>query len=273
MIIGISGCSDGSVSAFDTGSCGKDNAAIIDINVAQLVAKEYLPKYYPGDWDYFSHLTYYDLDGTPAVYAFIFKKPDSDIKNLQQLEKAMSSARFDRDNLKKNMAAAEQAQDESAANKSSVLKAKLRALNGRIYQWNSFATVITGAKETSELVIRCYTGLPKAYVKKADLKSKLETEYSDKNLKLGRTIYLDPYDIRYEVKPATGLSEPSYLMDLKSMTLKEKTKTTEKIKKAAEARKGKISRMPKEKAKQHEEGLKKRKEINKLKWQKYRGKK
>ena len=72
---------------------------LVDINIGRIVAADYLPTYYPDKWAYFHNLIFYDLDGRPAAYAFIFSKANYAITTLQELEDAMSKALSEQDKI------------------------------------------------------------------------------------------------------------------------------------------------------------------------------
>ncbi len=184
----------------------------IDVHVAQLVAEEYLPKYYPEEWVYFHTLIFYDLYNQPAAYAFIFRKPDSEITTWQELGSSMKMARSERDKLTEQIRKLEKSVSISPEqlNKLSKLKRIIRIHNKSLYKWNSFATLITGTTEISSLELSHYKGLPPVFVKKVDMQRNLNNEYEDKNLKLEKIIFFDPFDIRYEVLMNF---ETTYLMD------------------------------------------------------------
>jgi hypothetical protein len=171
---------------------------IIDPNVAILAATDYLPSFYPGAWEYFNHITCYNLNGVPAAYAVIFRDPNSTIKTWDDLTAWLQKASDELGELDKQTKIIEASQ-ETPENKEKLLKErnaeKTRALR-QSYRSMDFATVMTGATETSPVLIRCYKGLPAFLVKKPVLEAELTANYSD--LQLGRLLYFDPLDIRYE---------------------------------------------------------------------------
>ncbi len=65
---------------------------VIDPNFAAFVAADYLPAFYPGNWEFFNYLVCYDLDGLPAAYAIIFRDPNSTIKTWQEVTAQVKKA-------------------------------------------------------------------------------------------------------------------------------------------------------------------------------------
>ena len=238
---------------------------IINVDVARLVAEEYLPKYYPGDWIYFHHLVLYDLNGQPAAYAHIFRRSDSKITNLQELQTSMSQASVGIERITEQIS---QVSSEGVTrNEHRRLKALLNGENEKLYKWKSFATLITGTTETSSLELSHHKGLPPFFVQKIDLQKHLDTDYQNKNLKLGKIIFFDPFDIRYEVQIN---SETIYLMDSRKKKL-EKISTIRDIIAQAKLRDTRRRDLmtPKERVR-YDQGIKNRNKTNITNWEKYR---
>ena len=180
---------------------------IINVDVAQLVADDYLPKYYPGNWVFFNSFILYDLEGIPAAHAIVFRDANSKITTVEDLNLTMNEIRVKRDQRLAHLLQIQEKTDLSENLKGdelSRLKQVVNKLKRALYQPDNFATVITGATETSRLLIRCYRGIPTFLAKKDDIEMKLSSQYPDKILHLGRVIYFNPLDIRYEVKEGDG---------------------------------------------------------------------
>ena len=178
-------------------------AKVIDPNLAAIVAADYLPAFYPGDWEYFNHLVCYDLDGLPAAYIMIFRDPNSSIKTWEELTAQVKKASDELDELDRQIAIIKASQETHPEDKDRLIKerkaqkiSKLR----RSYLSGDFATVVTGATDQSQLLIRCYRGLPSVLVNRPKKKKQLLKKHPDLNLEFGKILYLGPSDIRYKLK-------------------------------------------------------------------------
>lgn len=257
-------------------SCPKAAASpgeIIEIDIAKQVAADYLPKFFPGDWVLFTHFTCYSLEGKPAAYVFIFKK-NSLIQTAKNLEIATLESLMKRRELKKNIKEIKEAKDISEEDKKKkivFLKKELQQLRKALYQWENFVTAVTGARETDSLIIRCYPGLPSAFVEKQDLDDELEGNYPDKHFRLGRVLYFNAFDIRYEVIPkgknenigaellkaeTKPVSETAYTISLDNKSLKNIGVEAKQHMKYLAKKNEKKMGMSEEKRQQIEEGLK-----------------
>jgi len=97
---------------------------------------------------------------------------------------------------------------------------ELQKLSDNYYLINDFSTIVVGAKDNSKTLHRFYRGLPEILVNKPDLENKLDSEHADKDLELGRIIFLSAFDIFYEVKKkgksvseGEPVSSGSFLLD------------------------------------------------------------
>jgi hypothetical protein len=181
-------------------------AAIVDVNVAIVAAADYLPYYYPGNWQYFKHFVCYDINGVPAAYAIVFRDPNSQIADVNQLDTAIADFRQKRQDAKELLhrriveLAPQDANSDETAKK--LRKEESKFIRSQ-YFTSVFATVITSAVETEPVIQRCYRGLPEFLVKQRQLQEELDA--NTPILKLGRLIYLSPVDIRYEAVPPQEL--------------------------------------------------------------------
>jgi len=151
----------------------------------------------------------------------------------------------------------------------------LRIQKKSLHKWDSFATVVTGATEISSLIIDHYRGLPPIFVGKVDLQRSLESEHPGKFLRLGRILFLNPFDIRYEAVAGTAttqqkISESSYAIHIKTKSIKKITILKEKIQKSAVRKIHKRNLMSPEERGLHNKGIEEREKENILKWQKYK---
>jgi len=167
----------------------------INLELAEFVAKDYLPKYYPGDYEVLDHIDMYDLEGKLAAYAFIFKKSGFKLDSLEEMKLLVEET-------------------ESVPEK---------------YFTEETATVVVSAINTESPLMRCYRGLPQIFVAESDIENFIKEEYSEYNKE--RIIFLNPLDIAYEVskpndmdkKPlsddslliSSGKKEPRKVFDLR----------------------------------------------------------
>jgi hypothetical protein len=181
---------------------GPSEPNIVDINVAILAAQDYLPYYYPGDWQYFDRFVCYDINGLPAAYAIVFCDPNGRIRDVNQLQSAISSLRQKHQDVKERLQARLmelQTQDANADDVVNSLRKEESKLIRSQYFTGTFATVMTGAVETEPVVIRCYRGLPDFLVKQQEIEELVSASFSAKKLRTGRLVYFSPVDIRFEV--------------------------------------------------------------------------
>lgn len=189
-----------------------EEGEVVDVELARFVANDYLQRFYKGEWVPFNYFICYDLDGIPAAYAFVFRKADSDIKTEEDLAIAQ-------DKIKKNFLVIinriieiENSTDLTVETKEQEM-ANLRSLNNQLtraqYHPDTFSTVITGASNTSELLIRHYRGLPNFDIKKEEIEAELKNNYPERQYELGHILYFGPIDIRYEVKEGNAVKDAS----------------------------------------------------------------
>jgi len=187
------------------------NDLIVDANVAVVAAEDYLPYYYSGDWQYFEYFICYDINGLPASYAIVFRDPNSNITDINQLNTSLDQLRQKREDVRGRLNARLASLPPEDANSDDIVR-NIRKEESKLirsqYFTNIFATVMTSAVETEPVIIRCYRGLPDFFINKADLQERVDTNFPDQKLKLQRLIYFSPVDIRYEVsKPEKETKE------------------------------------------------------------------
>lgn len=266
---------------------------IVDSDIAKLVASDYLPRYYPAERESFKHYVCYDIDGIPAAYVFVFRTPQSDIVSYEELDTKIENIRVKKDQIQKQIQDTKGSSVLSKEKKDNELKKLTYIKNNYIrelYQSKVFATVITGATETSPLIIRCFEGLPDFIVQKRDIEAALESNFPDKNLTLRRLLYFSPFDIRYEaitdtappqeisIKTAETKIQRQKISDSAFSVSFKKNKTEliaiaserEKEQKRLQEEEQKRLKSSDEKRKLFEESDKKRKEHYKSRWDKYK---
>lgn len=163
----------------------------IDKELAEFVALKKLDVIYSsinsdfdlGDLTYLANIDLYDINGEIVAYEFIFKTGNFEPENLEEL-----NALIDR---------------EKDMNKTNV------EIRGRYHKENIY-TIIVGARDTSDIITRFYRALSGSLVKKPNLVDKLNNEYPNEDLELGRIVMLFTADVFYEVLKN---GEVVYLLD------------------------------------------------------------
>lgn len=192
------------------------NDLIVDFNVAFIAATDYLPCYYPGDWEYFDHFICYDINGVPATYSIIFRDPNALITDMNELNISMGNLRQRYKDIETRISEKLVALPQQDANNDETIKSLRREKNKLIrsqYFTGAFATVMTSASQTEPVVLRCYRGLPEFLVKQRELQKELDA--NTPKLKLGRLIFLNPVDIRYEAVPPQKLTMSQDVREMK----------------------------------------------------------
>ena len=260
---------------------------VIAPDIAILAAADYLPSFYPGDWEPFNYITCYDMNGVPAAYAIIFRDPNSTIKTWDDLTAWMQKSSDELGELDKQIRII-QASQEKPEDKEKLLEErnaeKTRSLR-QSYRSSDFAAVVTGATEISPVLIRCYRGLPAFLVKKAALETEINTNYSD--LQLGRPLYFDPLDIRYEAvwkdktkevqvggKKGLVVSDDSYTIAFVKgkKDFRKISDERQKLKEIASAKEQNLAKFKKEDKEKLEQGRKAAEQHNASNWAEYKTK-
>ncbi len=158
----------------------------INPELAEFAAKDYLPKYYPGDYGVLGYINMYDLEGKLTAYAFVFKKSGFKSNSLDGIKSLVE----DTDSIPEK------------------------------YFTGETATVVVSAINTVSPLHRAYTGLPGIFVAEKEIEDFIKEEYPELNK--GRIIFLSPLDIVYEAsKPGDAgkkpLSEDSLLISAGKM--------------------------------------------------------
>jgi hypothetical protein len=283
-----------SVLAFADFTLDELSSDVVDPSVAVLAAAEYLPCYYPGNWEYFDHEVAYDLEGVPAAYIIIFRSTNAVIKTAEDLRASIKEHHQKIMDAELQIERLNQLINIEEVTKQNIEDNICKSINTHkraSYHTNGFATVITGATQESPIVYRCYLGLPGNFVKEQKAQEWIQKNHPDKNLQIKRLIFLSPLDIRYEViSSEKPLSKP----DKKQMTLPAKasiaedaqllsfskeqpeleqiTVKREKMQVKLQIKTQQIQQMPEEYRKTMEQGELNRKQHNADKWKEYQNK-
>ncbi len=246
----------------------------VDVDVAQAVAAEHLPKYFPGEWLYLNHYVFYGLDGAPAAYAFVFKKPGTDMKTASELEEHVSLASEARYLVGKQLSDLAENTPEHTE-----LRQQQSSLRRSLYMFDKLATMVTGATTTSELVIRCYRGLPPIVAEEYELQTQFVAQKLGGNLELGRIVFVSSSDIRYEVTAAgeakaaaegqKPMSDDAYSLSVKGQTFKRIREERERLKRRKERRDGEMAEWDESDRKDYEKAVEQRNRKTHEKWSEY----
>ncbi len=165
------------------------------------------------------------------------------------------------------------------------LKNQAKKIESSSYMIKDFATVVTGATEESQPLIRCYRGLPEILVKRTDLQREIRAEQQEEKLKLRYILYLNPLDVQYEVvsdsdkeAPASvgkkflrqSLAEESYMISPKEKRLVKIAIQRQKLKSHIEKKKTLLAKMSDEQKKSLEQAEEAKKTHRISQWDKFR---
>jgi hypothetical protein len=175
---------------------------VVPLDAARLAATERLPSFYPGNWTYYDDVVLFDLAGSPAAYAIIFSKqaatpPTPDHLRLELEARASEVARLQADILdatRQRVTAPERATAHLAS-----LRARLESEEVARAGYDTFVTVITGARESQPLVLRAHMGLPEAVYKRYDAQRLAARARSGGTWRVVRPLYLGMFDEAFEV--------------------------------------------------------------------------
>ena len=184
-------------------------ADTVPIDVAKVAAANMLPKFYKGDWHYFAHFVYYDLEDKPEAYAIVFLKPELQPITLEEVEATMTAAKKHISSLVSSIDQISNMSGKSGRQKNLEISAIRKQINSTrandILGIHSFATVVTGAKDIMPVVLKCHKGLPNVFIKKAEAIELAKKAYPNRQWEVGRFFYLGAFDEAFEVR----LSSPS----------------------------------------------------------------
>jgi len=182
-------------------SQGASNDNVIDIEVAITAASKYLPQFYKEEWIYYTHFTYFDLDNRPSAYAIVFKKMDSEVESLEEMKKAIEKNYLEIKIINAHIDTIQNNPKISGKEKNGAimeLYKKIISIKDSIQGIDRFATVLTGAVDTSPVVLKCHKGMPEAFYKELDTREILSKEFPGKQFNISKVYYLGLFDIFYE---------------------------------------------------------------------------
>lgn len=179
----------------------------IDVGLAQFVADQHVHKYYSGfDWRSVDHMTLHDINGSVQAYAFVFAEIGSDINSPEDL----------RLHIQEKFAILGQAKEEQAnaePDTDSAEQARVRVIEAEevLYNFRTFATIITGATSDSKLVLNFFRGLPEFWVN-AETPNETTLEQLGKSQRITHIVMITPMDFRLVVTESGGAKPLSTTM-------------------------------------------------------------
>lgn len=183
-------------------SQGVSNENFIDIEVAINAASRYLPQFYNGEWSYYNHFVYHDLENRPIAYAIVFKKMNSEVEHLEKMKKTMEMNYLEIKNNNERIDAIRNNPQLSGKEKNRSmmeLYRKISKIKDSIRGVDRFATVLSGAVDTLPVVLKCHKGMPETFFKELDAREKLSKEFPGKQFNITNVFYLGLFDIFYEI--------------------------------------------------------------------------
>jgi hypothetical protein len=246
----------------------------VSIEVAKLVAAEYLPKYYPAEWQYLNHYVCYSLDGAPAAYAIVFRKLECQLQGAEDVDQHIAQVAEARRDLRKQLQ-----QTAEKAEQYSDLKRQCDELRRSLYLFDELATVITGATTTSGLILRCYRGLPPLVAEGYELRTEMLAQKLGVSFELDRILFFSPTDLRYEVRSAgkAGVAQEqpqpvddhSYSLSLKDSALNEIRAEKDRLERREQRRTQELSELNEAERNDIQRATSQRNKANADKWEEY----
>lgn len=165
------------------------STSVIKVDVARLVADEYVHKYYPEfRWINVDHIVVHDIEGSVAAYAFIFSKSTTSLRSASDLRNHIIEKSTE---LKQIRAMVNEGNDnDDQENKRVILIEK------ELYSFNDIATIITGATSDSKLILNFFRGFPEFWVQLQSLDEVSSSKRFGKALQVSHVIMITPMDFR-----------------------------------------------------------------------------
>jgi hypothetical protein len=175
----------------------------IEAGTAINAARIYLPRFFKGDWEYFQHIIYYDLDNTPSAIAVIFTRPTEEgLQSLEEIERSFRVQTVRQEQLADEYRKTLGLGDLSGKQKSqrlSEINNRMNAIERSMKGSDRFITVVTGARDTQPVVIKCHRGLPETIAEKERMRSAISKQSPNAKLQPGKTYFLGMFDSLQEL--------------------------------------------------------------------------
>ncbi len=179
-----------------------DDGTIIDTETAIQAASDYLPQFYTGEWEYYTHFTYYDLDNKPAAYDIVFRKKDSKVENIEELRKMMEKKYREMENTLSRIQTIRDDPTLSGKEKNVSItthSAKISNLKNSIQGIGNFTSILTGAVDTSSVILKCRKGLPETFFREIEVEKEIEKNFPSVQARIEKVVYLGLFDIFYKI--------------------------------------------------------------------------
>ena len=169
----------------------------IETGTAINAARIYLPRFFKGDWEYFQHIIYYDLDNTPSAIAVIFTRPTEGIQSLEEIERMIGVQSVRQEQVADEYRKTLELNDLSGKQKRQQLleiQNRISAIESTIKGSDTFITVVTGARDTQPVVIKCHRGLPDTIAGKERMRRAISKQSPNAKLQPGKPYFLGMFD-------------------------------------------------------------------------------
>lgn len=173
----------------------------IDISVARLAAQDGLSRFYPGEWRFYNSFVYFGLDEKPTAYVFIFSKRGSEYQSLDEITARLLDARTQISSLSGSISRINFRRGLSGKDKADLIvnvEEEIRQIDSESKGKFQYATVLTGAVDSSPTVLKCHIGLPETLVEWPEALSEIKEWLGNDSIRHGRIFYLGPFDFAYE---------------------------------------------------------------------------
>jgi hypothetical protein len=204
----------------------------VDLATAQAAATDMIPVFYAGPWQYCTNFTYYDLDGCTTAYAIVFRRSLTGATQAASLEQMVETGAKEMEDLEARYklvavstnVAGEQKRRELSSIEEQIIRIQMQEAGN-----NSFAAFFTNADDDLPVVRKCHLGLPASFVKQKRAKEWLANVHPDGRYRLGRFLYVGPFDEAYELVPAQpGGNEAPAVLDMRTHTIETAQRLREK---------------------------------------------
>lgn len=196
-----------------------EDGNVIDIEVAISAASKYLPQFYKGNWTYYTHFTYYDLDNKPRAYAIVFNRMESETESLEETKEMMERKYLEIKGYNDRINSIRNNPQLSGKEKNRLiteLYRKTNSIKDSIRGIERLATVLTGAVDTLPVVLKCHKGMPEAFFKELDVRDKLSEEFPGKQFNISNVFYLGLFDVFYNLSATHSIGEKELLFHLRT---------------------------------------------------------
>jgi len=177
------------------GQTQTNDPVTIDIGLARYVARQHVQRNnQPFEWRSVDHMVLHDTEGGVRGYAFVFAKAETDFRSPADLRRHIEEKSDRLREAQEKAANAKLGAQADGQTPAAVVEAE-----ENLYNFNDLATVITGARSDSPLILRHFQGLPEFWVEAETLGSPASVRLYGKSLQVSRVIMITPMDFRLAV--------------------------------------------------------------------------